>query len=75
MEKLKLPAYPTMIYNSTTGNPEAQELGFTKLEMGSLMIAQAFVARVGIANSPGEMATVAYLSNELAKSIIEQANK
>lgn len=81
MENIKLPAYPLPLVRNAEGEVkdasdwEGSNVGFTKLELASLMIAQGFVARVGIANSPGEISTIAHLSTELAKAVIAEANK
>jgi hypothetical protein len=78
----KLPAYPVdpMEWDNVNAKirkdgPMAPWSGFTKLELASLMIAQGFAARVGVANSPGEHEYIATVCTEMARAVLLEANK
>jgi len=80
MHNLKLPAYPLPIarHNSgtlnTTLDVDEQSVGFTKLELGSLMMAQGLVSKYNL-SSPSDQSVIAKLSVELATEILKEANK
>lgn len=77
MDNIKLPAYPLPIarHNSgtlnTTLDVDNTSVGFTKLEVASLMIAQGIMANK---NNPGEH-WVAKTSVIVAKAVLEECNK
>ncbi|HXP52998.1 MAG TPA: hypothetical protein VN922_23845 [Bacteroidia bacterium] len=78
MDNTKLPAYPTLIYNEATGNPQAQELGFTKLEKAALMIAQGMIQRQDKQYDPETTKGVEAISSvcvDVARAVLEEANK
>jgi hypothetical protein len=78
MENLKLPAYPHTIYERVgdaqfVATTDANNPGFTKLEMDSLMIAQGMAAN----QSYNELSPEAHarLAAMVAKDVLEAANK
>lgn len=81
MENLRLPAYPLPIaQNQAAEIVDSSEwngnVGFTKLELASLMIAQGIAAsgfnEVGMHS---EHPAMAQTSVSLAKAVLEEANK
>lgn len=68
MENIKLPAYPHQLF------PDS--MGFTKLELASLMIAQGMC----VDGLPADLSStndtaIAYASVSLAKAVLEAANQ
>lgn len=80
MDNLNRPASPQPIAFSGD-NPEAQTAwgvhedfaGFTKLELASLMIAQGFASNY--VHTTGQARSISERSVELAKAVLEEANK
>lgn len=80
MDNLKRPAHPQPIAFAD-GNDTAQTAwgvhddfaGFTKLEKAALMIAQGFA--YNYAHVPGQSVAIAERAVELAKAVLEEANK
>lgn len=80
MDNLKLPAYPQPLTMGTEGDiltPVGQHsdfAGFTKQEKGALIMAAALVGKYSL-KTPEDQQIIAQLSNELAKAVLEEANK
>lgn len=67
MDNLKLPAYP---------NGGTYHLGFSKLELASIMIAQGMASSDQyLTQSHAEHVAMANTAVSLAKAVIEEANK
>lgn len=85
MENLRLPAYPLPIaQNQAAEIVDSSEwngnVGFTKLELASLMIAQGIMDKddwnIGEMEKSKEIALkIAVTSNLIAKVVLEQANQ
>lgn len=71
MDNLKSPAYPLDF--PLKDYPKA-ELGFTKLELAALMIAQGLVTKYNL-KEPSDQNIIARLSVELATEVLKEANK
>lgn len=72
MDNLKLPAHP-IITEAGQYNGHADFDGFTKLELASLMIAQGYASQP-FYNEHGSV-NIAQFSVDLAKAVLEEANK
>ena len=87
MDNLKLPAYPSIAYDTVQRGDglhipiqytDGGKGGFTKLELASLMIAQGMAAasiEVKIKAGIGYGNSIERYSVELAKAVLEEANK
>lgn len=83
MDNLKLPAYPSPVryengirVDNQIGNGGLmQEVGFTKLELASLMIAQGYASNPGGEWGDEPEEAIAFQSIRLAKAVLEEANK
>jgi len=77
MDNLKQPAHPTIESRLFDGIVEirTKDDGFTKLELASLMIAQGYIAAGAYENEEQEGAEIARCSVNIAKSVLEEANK
>lgn len=79
-DNTKLPAYPLPLVQN-----EAKEIvdssvwcgsvGFTKLELASLMITQGYIASGAYKNDEQEGLEIAKCSVNIAKAVLEEANK
>lgn len=72
MENLKSPAHP-VINDEGSFEDRAVHYGFTKLELASLMIAQAYTANPSFVGNTDEY--IAEISVKFAKAVLEEANK
>jgi hypothetical protein len=76
----KSPAYPLPIAINDKGeifditDYDLKAVGFSKQEKGALIIAAALIGRYNL-KSPEDQQIIAQLSNELAKAVLEEANK
>lgn len=81
MDNLKLPAYPLSIalHNNgtlnTTLDVDSASVGFTKLELASLMIAQGMVSCDEWVSGKDPYNHISKQSVLLAKAVLEEANK
>lgn len=67
MDNLTSPAYPHQL--------SLNSLGFTKLEIASLMIAQGMSATWIESANPSQYRHISEVAVELAKAVLEQANQ
>lgn len=80
-DNLKLPAYPLPIalHNNgtlnTTLDVDTASVGFTKLEKAALMIAQGLASNSTIDANNFHWRTIAIQSVDIARMVIEEANK
>lgn len=65
------PAYPTIEQDLSSWTTVA---GFTKLELGALMIAQGLVAKYNL-KAPEDQGIIAQLSVQLATEVLFEAQK
>lgn len=76
---LKLPAYPQPIVSNEHGEKtttfyyDHRMAGFTKLELASLMALQGLLARS--TQLPNDEKQIAEAAVQLAKAVLEEANK
>lgn len=82
MDNTKLPAYPLPLVNNSEGEIrdasdwDGTNVGLTKLELASLMIAQGLVTREMQGTYKEEhLKDIASRSTNIAKAILEEANK
>lgn len=84
MNNTKLPAYPLPLVNNSEGEIkdasdwDGTNVGFTKLELASIMIAQGMVQRQDREYDPETTKGVEAISGvavHLAKAVLEEANK
>lgn len=77
MDNFKLPAYPLPLVNNSDGEVKdasdwnGSNTGFTKLELASLMIAQG----MAYAKTPNQYGWLAKECVDIAKAVLEEANK
>lgn len=83
MDNTKLPAYPLPLVSNSEGEVKdasdwGGNMGFTKLELASLMIAVGLISMGGTTFDPeavkGQNA-IKLASVEIAKAVLEEANK
>ena len=78
-KKLIQPAYPLPIAQGSDGlmydtSDYSRGTGFTKQEKAALMMAAALVGKYNL-KSPEDQDIIAKLANELAASVLEEANR
>ena len=74
-DNLKLPAYPTDKWFDQKDGEYKAKLGFTKLELASLIIAQGLMPFYNAIPDKKQRDTLAKVSILMAQSILEEANK
>lgn len=79
MDNLLSPAYPSHLLlddkqNAYVSSCDMGMAGFTKLELAALMIAAALIGKYNL-KTPEDQTIIAQLANELAKAVLEEANK
>jgi hypothetical protein len=71
MDNLKQPSFPYIEYDKAASCAP----GFTKLEYASLLIAQGYIANGAYKNDEQEGYEIARCSVNVAKLVLEEANK